>query len=101
MGPQTSVNVQLVQNLFGFDYGFTHTRGRHLLKAGILAERYRNNMVNPTFSLGIQTFSNLRSFLENRPLRFLGLPRGGAIDRYWRSTLMGFYLRTTGASPPR
>jgi hypothetical protein len=100
-GPQTSVNVQLVQNLFGFDYGFTHTRGRHLLKAGILAERYRNNMVNPTFSLGIQTFSNLRSFLENRPLRFLGLPAGGAIDRYWRSTLMGFYLQDDWRVAPR
>lgn len=92
-GPQTSVTVQLVQNLFGFDYGFTHLRGRHVLKGGVLAERYRNNMVNPTFSLGIHTFSNVRSFLENRPLRFLGLPAGGAIDRYWRFLLMGFYLQ--------
>lgn len=92
-GPQTSVNVQLVQNLFGFDYGFVHHRGRHLLKGGVLAERYRNNMVNPTFSLGIQTFTNLRTFLLNQPQRFLGLPAGGAIDRYWRFTLMGFYLQ--------
>lgn len=100
-GPQTSVSVQLVQNLFGFDYGFTHVRGRHLLKGGVLAERYRNNMVNPTFSLGIHTFSNLRSFLENRPLRFLGLPAGGAIDRYWRFTLMGFYLQDDWRVAPR
>ncbi|MCL4796702.1 MAG: carboxypeptidase regulatory-like domain-containing protein [Bryobacteraceae bacterium] len=100
-GPQTSVNVQLVQNLFGFDYFFSHVRGRHLLKGGMLAERYRNNMVNPTFSLGIQTFSNLRNFLENRPLRFLGLPAGGAIDRYWRSTLMGFYLQDDWRVVPR
>lgn len=100
-GPQTSVNVQLVQNLFGIDYGFVHHRGRHLLKGGVLAERYRNNMVNPTFSLGIQTFSNLRTFLLNQPQRFLGLPAGGAIDRYWRFTLMGFYLQDDWRVAPR
>jgi hypothetical protein len=58
-------------------------------------------MVNPTFSLGIHTFSNLRTFLLNQPLRFLGLPAGGAIDRYWRFTLMGFYLQDDWRIAPR
>lgn len=100
-GPQTSVDVKLVQNLFGGEYSLVHARGRHLVKAGMLAERYRNNMVNPTFSLGIHTFANLRSFLENRPQRFLGLPAGGAIDRYWRFLLMGFYLQDDWRISPR
>lgn len=92
-GPQTSVGVKLVQNLFGMDYSFAHHRGRHLIKGGAMAEHYQDNMVNPTFSLGIHTFASLRTFLQNQPQRFLGLPAGGAIDRYWRFTLMGFFLQ--------
>lgn len=92
-GPQTSVNVNLVQNIFGGEYALTHFRGRHVLKAGALAERYRDNLYNPTFSLGIQTFGGLRDFLTGTPLRFIGLTPGGALDRYWRFTLMGFYLQ--------
>ena len=92
-GPQTSADVSLVQNLFSLEYGTVHHRGRHVLKAGALVERYQNNMVNPTFSRGIFTFPNLQAFLENRPLRFLGLTPEGALDRHWRWTLLGLYLQ--------
>jgi hypothetical protein len=94
-GPQSSANLRLVQNVFSLQYDLTHVRGRHLLKAGALAEHYQDNMVNPTFSLGIFAFSNVRAFLENRPLRFVGLTPQGAIDRYWRFTLFGFYAQDT------
>ncbi len=92
-GPQTSVNVSLVQNVFGFEYGLVHSHGRHLLKLGALAERYQDNMFNPTFSLGIFRFANLPAFLNNQPALFLGLAPGGALDRYWRFTLFGFYAQ--------
>jgi hypothetical protein len=92
-GPQTSVNVSLVQNVFSLEHGLVHTRGAHLLKFGELVEHYQDNMFNPTFGLGIFTFANLRSFLENRPLRFQGLAPNGALDRYWRFTLFGFYAQ--------
>jgi hypothetical protein len=92
-GPQSSAHVQLVQNVFSFQHDTVHTRGRHLLKAGSLVERYQNNMVNPTFSLGIYAFANLRTFLQNQPLRFVGLRPEGEIDRYWRFTLFGFYAQ--------
>jgi hypothetical protein len=92
-GTQTSVNVKLVQNVYGFQYSVAHVQGRHLLRAGTLFERYQNNMANPTFSLGIHTFASLRTFLTGNSLRFLGLPPGGAIDRYWRFNLFGFYLQ--------
>jgi hypothetical protein len=92
-GPQTSVNVTLTQNLFGFEHSLAHTRGRHLLKFGELVEHYQDNMYNPTFGLGIFTFPNLQSFLENRPSRFQGLTPDGALDRYWRFTLFGFYAQ--------
>ncbi len=94
-GPQSSGNLRLTQNVLGFEYGLVHSRGRHLIKAGALAEYYQDNMFNPTFSLGIFTFSSLRDFLENRPQRFIGLPSTGALDRYWRFTLFGFYIHDT------
>ncbi|HSH15578.1 MAG TPA: hypothetical protein VLD18_06075, partial [Verrucomicrobiae bacterium] len=72
-GPQVSVNVQLVQNVFGGEYNLTHTRGRHLLKFGGLVERYQDNLFNPTFSLGIHTFASLETFLRGTSIRFIGL----------------------------
>ncbi|MEW5977681.1 MAG: TonB-dependent receptor [Acidobacteriota bacterium] len=100
-GPQTSVNVKLTQNVFGVEDGLTYTRGRHLLKFGGLAERYQDNMFNPTFSLGIYNFAGLRDFLLNRPQLFIGLRPDGALDRYWRFTLTGFYLQDSIRVHPR
>ncbi len=94
-GPQTSVSVKLTQNVFGLEHGVVHTRGRHILKFGGLVERYQDNMVNPTFSLGIFTFPNLRAFLLGTPQSFLGLTPNGALDRYWRFTLFAGYLQDT------
>lgn len=100
-GPQTSVSVKLTQNVFGGEYGMVHTRGRHIIKAGGLVERYQDNMVNPTFSLGIWTFANLRNFLVNTPQSFLGLTPNGALDRYWRFTLFAGYVQDTFRAHPR
>ena len=100
-GPQTSVSVRLTQNVFGFEYGMVHTRGRHIIKAGGVVERYQDNMVNPTFSLGIWTFANLRNFLTNNPQSFLGLTPSGALDRYWRFTFFAGYLQDTLKVHPR
>jgi hypothetical protein len=100
-GPQTSVSVRLTQNVFGFEYGLVHTEGRHLIKAGGLVEHYQDNMVNPTFSLGIWTFANLRNFLTNNPQSFLGLTPDGALDRYWRFTLGAGYIQDSFLVHPR
>ncbi|MGI8566027.1 MAG: TonB-dependent receptor [Pyrinomonadaceae bacterium] len=94
-GPQTSGNLRLTQNVFSFEYGLVHSRGRHLIKAGALAERYQDNMVNPTFGNGIFAFSGIRQFVTGTPLRFIGLTPEGALDRYWRFTLFGFYVQDT------
>lgn len=100
-GPQTSVNVKLTQNVFGVEDGLTLQRGRHLIKVGGLVERYQNNMVNPTFGLGIYTFNDLASFLQNRATRFIGLTPEGALDRYWRFTLFGGYVQDDFRIHPR
>ncbi|HYG80562.1 MAG TPA: TonB-dependent receptor, partial [Pyrinomonadaceae bacterium] len=94
-GPQSSGNLRLVQNVFGGEYSLVHSRGRHLIKAGALAERYQDNMVNPTFSNGIYTFASVSDFLQNRAQRFIGLTPEAQFDRYWRFTLLGFYAQDT------
>jgi hypothetical protein len=100
-GPQTSAWVQLVQNVFSGQFDQVQTRGRHLLKLGGLVEHYQNNMVNPTFSLGIYNFPSLRAFLENRPASFIGLTPEGQFDRYWRFTLFGMYAQDEWRVHPR
>src|SRR5690606_29287708 len=92
-GPQRSANLRLVQDVFSFSNDLTHTRGRHTLKAGGLVERYQDNMVNPTFSLGIYRFANLSTFLRAAPATFIGLTPEAQFDRYWRFTLFGFYVQ--------
>ena len=66
-GPQTSANLRARAERLQLQNDVTHTRGPHLLKAGGLAEHYQDNMVNPTFSLGIYRFANLTNFLRNVP----------------------------------
>ncbi|MEO6212229.1 MAG: TonB-dependent receptor [Vicinamibacterales bacterium] len=92
-GPQTSANLRLVQNVFSFQDDLVHTLGRHTLKTGALVERYQDNMVNPTFSLGIFRFASLSTFLRNVPASFVGLTPEAQFDRYWRFTLFGFYAQ--------
>ena len=100
-GPQSSANLRLAQNVYSGQYDITHTRGRHLFKAGALVERYRDFMTNPTFSLGIYTFANVRAFFENRATRFVGLTPEGDIDRDWPWTLFGVYAHDSVAISPR
>jgi hypothetical protein len=92
-GTQSSVDVRFLQQVFSMQGDMTSTRGRHLLKFGGLAERYLQDMVNPTFSLGTYSFANLRAFLENRATSFIGLTPQGQFDRYWRFWLLGGYLQ--------
>jgi hypothetical protein len=100
-GPQSSANLRLVQNVFSLQNDVVHTRGRHLIKAGGIVEHYQDNMVNPTFSLGIYAFPNLAAFLRNTPNNFVGLTPEAQFDRYWRFTLFGFYVQDDVQITPR
>jgi outer membrane receptor protein involved in Fe transport len=100
-GPQSSANLRLVQNVFSLSNDVTHSLGRHTLKAGGLVERYQDNMVNPTFSLGIYRFANLAGFLNATPTNFIGLTPDAQFDRYWRFTLFGFYAQDDYQITPR
>ncbi len=75
-GTQSSANLRLMQQVTSLQADLVWNRGRHLLRAGGLAEHYQQDMINPTFSLGTYTFANLRAFLENRATSFIGLTPG-------------------------
>jgi hypothetical protein len=100
-GPQSSANLRLVQNVFSFANDLTYSLGRHTVKAGGLVERYQDNMVNPTFSLGIYRFASLNTFLSATAANFIGLTPEAQFDRYWRFTLFGFYAQDDYQITPR
>jgi hypothetical protein len=92
-GPQISADVSLRQDVLSFQGDLLMSRGSHTVTTGLLVERYRNDMFNPTFSRGIQVFGNLEGFLRNSALRFIGLTPEGDFERNWRSTLFGAYVQ--------
>ena len=92
-GPQSSANLRLRQDVYAFHGDVVKTRGRHLLKAGLLVERFVGSEFNPTFSLGIYTFPSLETFLRSRPQRFIGITPDGDFERRWPFTLFGVYLQ--------
>lgn len=92
-GPQISANVSLDQKVTSLDYSLSHVRGRHLLKAGLLAEAYEQSEFNPTFSRGLFRFPSLERFLTNRPAIFIGLTPEADLERQWDSELFALYLQ--------
>ena len=92
-GPQISADVNLKQDVYSLEYGLTRTWRSHLLEAGVLAERYENDMFNPTFSRGLFRFPSLERFLNNRPALFIGLTPEGDLERSWQSDLFAVYLQ--------
>ena len=92
-GTQSSANLLLGQDIYSAQYDLSHSRGRHLAKAGLLVEHYRDDEFNPTFSHGIFRFANLSAFLRNVPAQFIGLTPEGDTNREWNWTLFGAYVQ--------
>ncbi len=92
-GTQSSANLRLMQQVSSLQGDLVWNRGRHLLRAGALAEHYRQDMTNPTFSLGTYSFANLRAFLENRATSFIGLTPEANFDRSWPFWIAGGYVQ--------
>ena len=92
-GPQTSGDLIIKQRVLGGEYSFVQSRGNHLIKGGVLVEHYKDDLFNPTFSLGIYAFGNLEGFLRNAPIRFIGLTPEASLERVWNFTLFGAYLQ--------
>jgi hypothetical protein len=100
-GTQASVDVRFLQQVISLQGDGAWNRGRHLVKFGGLAERYLQDMVNPTFSLGTYQFANLRAFMENRPSTFIGLRPDATFERNWPFWIAGFYAQDEFQVHPR
>lgn len=100
-GTQASVDVRFLQQVTSVQADAAWNRGRHLVKFGGLAERYLQDMVNPTFSLGTYQFPNLRAFMENRPTTFIGLRPDATFERSWPFWIAGFYAQDEFQVHPR
>jgi hypothetical protein len=100
-GTQSSVDVRFLQQVIGLHYDSSIVFGRSLLKFGAIGERYLQDMVNPTFSLGTYSFANLRALLENRATSFIGLTPQGQFDRFWRFWIVGAYVQEEFRAGPR
>ena len=92
-GPQLSADLVLEQDVFSGQVDVTHVRGRHLLKAGTLVERYGASEFNPTFSRGVYRFAGLPAFLAGSAASFIGLTPDGDVNREWDWTLFGAYVQ--------
>jgi hypothetical protein len=97
-GPQLSADLVLDQDVFSGQVDVTHARGRHLLKAGGLVERYAASEFNPTFSRGVYRFASLPAFLAGSAATFIGLTPEGDVNREWDWTLFGAYVQDDWAA---
>jgi hypothetical protein len=100
-GTQSSVDVRFLQQVYSLQADSTWIRGPHVIKFGALAERYLQDMTNPTFSLGTYAFANLRTFMENRPTSFIGLTPEATFIREWPFWLAGGYAQDDIRVHPR
>lgn len=99
-GPQLSADLDLDQDVYSGQIDLVHGRGRHLLKAGGLVERYRATEFNPTFSRGVYRFASLPTFLAGSAASFIGLTPDGDVNRAWDWTLFGAYVQDDWAVAP-
>jgi hypothetical protein len=71
----------------------TYTRGRHLLKTGVLVEHAFSSKQTTTNSRGAYTFANLSSFLAGTARQFQGVLPGSVLVRERPNTLFGTYIQ--------
>ena len=100
-GTQSSADVRLHQDVYSVQYDVSAARGPHLIRSGVLVERYVDDEYNPTFSLGIFRFASLATFLRGTPVQFIGLTPMGDIARRWGWTLFAGYVQNDLKLGPR
>jgi hypothetical protein len=71
----------------------TYTKGRHLLKSGVLVEHAFSSKQTTTNSRGAYTFASLNAFLAGTPRQFQGVLPGSVLVRERPNTLFGVYVQ--------
>ena len=76
-----------------FSDDITYTKGKHLLKTGMLIEHAVSDKLTTINSRGTYTFANLTQFLAGIATRFQGSAPGPQFKRHRPNTLFGFYVQ--------
>jgi hypothetical protein len=71
----------------------TYSRGRHLLKSGVLVEHAFSSKQTTTNSRGAYTFASLTTLLGGTPRQFAGVLPGAVLVRERPNTLFGVYVQ--------
>jgi hypothetical protein len=69
------------------------TRGKHALKFGVGLERLRDNILAVSDAGGVFSFNSLSDFLTNVPFFLSAAIPSAAIERGFRQTILGAYLK--------
>jgi outer membrane receptor protein involved in Fe transport len=93
LGADRNVPILHKQNVFTWSDDVFATRGRHLLKAGILVNRFQQYLETNSYVRGGVGFANLRSLLLAQPTFYLAVTPGSIVTRSYRYTTFGFYLQ--------
>ena len=97
LGPQVTLPQANVMNTFQFADDFLIQKGRHGLKFGFEAQRYRWDVFSDWQKGAVWTFNSLESFLQGGlegTTVEVALPESDSSKAY-RQTLLGFYLQYT------
>jgi hypothetical protein len=71
----------------------TYTKGKHLLKTGVLIEHDFTSKLTATNSRGSYSFASLATFLAGTSRQFVGVLPGARLVRERPNTLFGVYLQ--------
>ena len=93
MGNSGRAEADLVNNVFQLSEGLTWSRGRHSVKFGADLARIQLNDTLQIDQNGTITYSNLSSFLTNRPSLFRGTLPGADYSRGLRFSRAAFYVQ--------
>ncbi len=90
----TTTNPSTNNNFYWtFSDDLSWSRGRHLLKTGVLIEHVRSNKLTATNIRGSFTFPNLQRLLAALPSRFQAVPPGSELERVRPNNLFGLYVQ--------
>jgi hypothetical protein len=76
-----------------FSNDLSYSKGRHLMKVGVLFEHVRSNKLVGTATRGTHTFPSVVRFLAGTPTRFTGVAPGAQLERVRPNDLYGFYVQ--------
>jgi hypothetical protein len=93
MGPSATYPRAFAQNLYTLSDDVFYTQGRSAWKFGILANRYRQYMMQSFSRGGTASFPSVTKFLRGQPSQLSEPAPGSASDKTFTFYTLGFYVQ--------